>query len=176
MPSTSGSHQASCWDQTTSLTSTGREITSHRSSTSLPSPSNDEHLTTIPSRQQSTSRVRTQPADIYTTSSRAIHRQRPCDTSWTNIPVHLRQGQPSWHHVVSRLRPDGHQTPSISLCARDTIWSKAHRHIQMYFPHMMNITKWQEEATSTSKTVGNIMHSKGATITIKYNDDVVEID
>ena len=54
----------------------------------------------------------------------------------------------------------------------------------------MNIIKWQEEITSTSWTVGrtsatsststlttNIMHSKGTTITIKYNDDnVMEID
>ena len=76
----------------------------------------------------------------------------------------------------------------ISLCAHDTIWSKARRHIHMYFPHMMNIVKWQEEATSTSKTLGrtsatsststlttNIMHSKGAMITIKYNEDIMEI-
>ena len=73
----------------------------------------------------------------------------------------------------------------ISLCARKTIWSKARRHIHTYFPRMMNVVKWQEEPTSTSKTIGrtssgsdtstlttNIMHSKGATITIKYNDDM----
>ena len=77
----------------------------------------------------------------------------------------------------------------ISLCSHDTIWSKAHRHIHMYFPHMMNIVKWQEDATSTSKTMGrtsatsststlttNIMRSKVAIISIKYNDDVMEID
>ena len=73
----------------------------------------------------------------------------------------------------------------ISLRAHETIWSKAHRHIHTYFPHMMNIVKRQEEATSTSKTIRktssgsgtstlttNIMHSKGATITITYNDDM----
>ena len=77
----------------------------------------------------------------------------------------------------------------ISLCSHDTIWSKAHRHVHVYFPHMMNIVKWQAEATSTSKTVGrtsatsststlttNIMHSKGATVTINYNDDIMEMD
>ena len=97
-------------------------------------------------------------------------------------------------HVFDQTAISGplnsHAHSLISLCAHDTIWSKAHRHIQMYFPHMMNIIKWQEEATSTSRTVGrtsatsststlttNIMHSKGATITIKYNDDnVMEID
>ena len=55
---------------------------------------------------------------------------------------------------------------------------------------MMNIIKWQEETTSTSKTLGrtsatsststlttSIMHSKGATITIKYNyDNTMDID
>ena len=43
---------------------------------------------------------------LHTTSC-AIHRQRPCDTSWTNVPVRLRQGQPSWHRVIPSLRPDG---------------------------------------------------------------------
>ena len=56
-------------------------------------------------------------------------------------------------------------------------------------PHMQNINKWQEEATSgTSRTIGktsstlsttlttNITYSKGATITIKYNDDNMDID
>ena len=42
---------------------------------------------------------------------------------------------------------NSHSHSLISLCAHDTIWSKAHRHIQMCFPHMMNIIKWQEEAT-----------------------------
>ena len=83
-----------------------------------------------------------------------------------------------------------HAHSLINLHAYDTIWCKAHCHIQMYFPHMMNIIKWQEKTTSTTKTAGrtsatsststlttNIMHSKGATITIKYNDDnVMEID
>ena len=50
---------------------------------------------------------------------------------------------------------NSHAHSLISLRAHDTIWSKAHRHIQMYFPHMMNIIKWQEEATSTtSRTIG----------------------
>ena len=85
---------------------------------------------------------------------------------------------------------NSHAHSLISLCAHETIWSKAHRHIQTYFPRMMNIVKWQEEATaSTSRTMGktsgtssttlttNIVHSKGATITIKYNDDnSMEID
>ena len=86
---------------------------------------------------------------------------------------------------------DSHTHSLISLCAHETMWNKAHRHIQMYFPHVTNIIKWQEEATSTSKTTlgrtsaasststltTNIMHNKGATITIKYNDDnVMEID
>ena len=97
-------------------------------------------------------------------------------------------------HVFDQTAISGplnsHAHSLISLCAHDTIWSKAHRHIQMYFLHMMNIIKWLEEATSTSKTLGrtsatsststlttNIMHSKGATITIKYNDDnIMEID
>ena len=96
-------------------------------------------------------------------------------------------------HVFDQTAISGplnsHAHSLISLCAHDTLWSKAHRHIQMYFPHMMNIIKWQEETTSTSKTLGrtsatsststlttNIMHSKGATITIKYNDDIMEID
>ena len=97
-------------------------------------------------------------------------------------------------HVLDQTAISGplnfHAHSLISLCAHDTIWSKAHRHIQMYFPHMMNIIKWQEETTSaTSRTMGktpgtsstalttNIMHSKGATITINYNDDnTMDID
>ena len=91
-------------------------------------------------------------------------------------------------HVFDQTAISGplnsHAHSLISLCAHETIWSKAHRHIQMYFPHMLNVIKWQEEATSgTSRTIGktsssssttlttNIMHSKGAIITIKYNDD-----
>ena len=89
-------------------------------------------------------------------------------------------------HVFDQTAISGpfnsHAHSLISLCARETIGSKAHRHIQMYFPHMLNIVKWQEEATSgTSRTIGktsgssttlttNIMHSKGAIITIKCND------
>ena len=61
-------------------------------------------------------------------------------------------------HVFDQMAISGplnsHAHSVISLCAYDTIWSTAHRHIQMYFPHMMNIIKWQEEATSTSKTLG----------------------
>ena len=92
-------------------------------------------------------------------------------------------------HVFDQMAVSGplnsHSHSLISLCAHDTIWSKAYRHIQMYFPHMMNIVNWQEEtASATSRTMGktsgtsststlttNIMHSKGVTITIKYNDD-----
>ena len=160
--------------------------------------SNKEHLTTIPSRQQSTSRVRAQPADIYTTTSCTTDRQCPCDTSWTNHPSTstTRSTILASCHLTSLTRQPSPDlltlthTSLISLCAHDTIRSKAHRHIQMYFPHMMNIIKWQEEATSTSRTMGrtsatsststlttNIRHSKGATTTIKYNDDnVMEID
>ena len=96
-------------------------------------------------------------------------------------------------HVFNQTAISGplnsHACSLISLRACDAIWSKAQCHIQMYFPHMMPIIKRQEEATSTSKTLGrtsatsststlttNIMHSKGATITIKYNDDIMEID
>ena len=97
-------------------------------------------------------------------------------------------------HVFDQMAISGplnsHAHSLISLCAHDTIWSKAHRHIQTYFPHMLTIIKWREKTTSTSRTVGrtsgtssnstltiNIMHSKGTTITIKYNDDnVMEIE
>ena len=48
-------------------------------------------------------------------------------------------------HVFDQTAISGplnsHAHSLISLCAHDTLWSKAHRHIQMYFPHMMNIIK-----------------------------------
>ena len=72
----------------------------------------------------------------------------------------------------------------VNLCSHETIWSKARHHIATYFPHMLHIVKWQEQATSKSKTIGgtssgsgtstlttNIVHSKRATIT-KYSDDM----
>ena len=50
-------------------------------------------------------------------------------------------------HVFDQTAISGplnsHAHSLISLCAHDTIWSKAHLHIQMYFPHMMNIIKTQ---------------------------------
>ena len=89
---------------------------------------------------------------LYTTTSCAIHRQRPCDTSKTNSPAHLRQGQPSWHRVIPRLRPFTHQF----MCNPDVLFSHDEHH--------------QMAGGSY------IMHNKGATITVKYNDDIMEID
>ena len=39
----------------------------------------------------------------------------------------------------------------MNLVNHKTIWSKAHRHINVYIPHMMHIVKRQEQAASTSK-------------------------
>ena len=73
----------------------------------------------------------------------------------------------------------------VNLDNHDNIWFKAHRHIPSYFSHMLHIIKWQDKtarasertmvgiSTSlTSTLITNIIHSKGATITIKYSDDV----
>ena len=189
MPSSSRSHQASCWDQTTRLTSTGRETTSHRNSTSLPSPSlwmNIERETSYNHTVETAELELNQP-----TSTPPLH-----VPSISNVLVILRG--PTTQYIYDKVNHPGivsshvfdqtaisgplnsHAHSLISLDAHDTICSKAHHHIQMYFPHTMNIIKWQEEAASTSKTVGrtsatsststlttSIMHSKGATITIK---------
>ena len=76
----------------------------------------------------------------------------------------------------------------LNLIDHETIWSKAHRHISSYFQHMAHIIKWQDKAAGTSEGImdhgryivassistltTNIIHSKGATITIKYSDDM----
>ena len=40
----------------------------------------------------------------------------------------------------------------VNLCNHETIWSKSHRHIATYFPHMLHVVKWQEQVKSTSET------------------------
>ena len=187
----------------TRLTSIGREITSDNDSTSLQSTS------WWMSQGRGTSYVHTgeTAVNIKSLSSTNLMATPPLHVpSIGNVLVILRG--PTGQYIYDKVNHPGivsshvfdqtaisgplnsHAHSLISLCAHDTIWSKAHRHIQMYFPHVMNIIKWQEEATSaTSRTVGktsstssttlttNIMHSKGATITIKYNDDnTMDID
>ena len=90
---------------------------------------------------------------------------------------------------------NSHAHSLASLCAHDTIWSKAHRHIQMYFPHTLicstsssgkrklhhehqgRLGGHRPRAQRNVTLTTNIVHSKGATITIKYNsDDNMDID
>ena len=166
-PSTSRSHQASCWAQTTRLTSTGRETTSHRNPYLV--------AITIMADEPRTRNI-LRPYSRDSSQHQEFELNQPTSTpplhapSTGNVLVILR-GPTSQYiydkvdhpgivssHVFDQTAISGplnsHDHSLISLCAHDTIWSKAYRHIQMYFLHMMNIIKWQEETTSsTSRTI-----------------------
>ena len=53
---------------------------------------------------------------------------------------------------------NSHAHSLISLCAHDTIWSKAHRHIQMYFPHMMNIISYISDLEDNGQDFRHLEH------------------
>ena len=127
---------ASCWDQTTRLTSTGRRITSGRTSTSLPSPSRWMNL------ERGTSYDHTVETAVNIKSSNSTSPSTPPlhAPSIGNVLVILRG--PTSQDIYDKVNHPGivsshvfdqtaipgplnsHAHSLISLCAHDTIWSK----------------------------------------------------
>ena len=169
-------------------------MTSHRTSASLPSWSRWMNLA------QGTSCVLTgeNRANVKSLSSTSLHQYLRCTSTALDISssssraLQVRTSltrstiQPSSAHIcLTKHRYQDLSTLNsrslFSLRNYETIWPKSHRHITTYFPRMMQIMKCQEEATSTSKTIGrtssslgtstlttNVMHSEGATATTTW--------